>query len=72
MEKGFKNLNLKYGKICGFWFGPQRAVLVTDFEILQEILNKSEASNRHQQAAAGKTKEKEQMVMIFGYKTTIK
>ena len=63
---------MKYGKICGFWFGTQRAVLVADFDILQEILNKSETSNRHQQAASGKTKEKELMVMNFESYTATK
>ena len=53
-EKGFKNLILKYGKICGFWLGPQRAVVVADFEILQELLNKPETSDRQFWAAGGK------------------
>ena len=56
LEKGFTNLSLKYGKICGFWLATQRAVLIADFEILQEILNKTEASDRQKQAADGKTR----------------
>ena len=52
-EKGFKNLIRKYGKICGFWLGPQRTVVVADFEILQELLNKPETSNRRNLAVAG-------------------
>ena len=46
LEKGFKKLILKHGKICGLWLGPQRAVVVADFEILQEVLNKAELSDR--------------------------
>ena len=37
---------MKYGKVCGFWLGPQRAVVVADFEILQELLNKPETAGR--------------------------
>ena len=37
---------MKYGKICGFWLGPQRAVVVADFEILQELLNKPVTAGR--------------------------
>ena len=47
LEKGFKNLTLKYGKICGLWLGPNRAVVVADFEILQDLLNRSETADRH-------------------------
>ena len=46
LEKGFKKLILKHGKICGLWLGPQRTVVVADFEILQEVLNKIEFSDR--------------------------
>ena len=53
LEKGFKNLTLKHGKICGLWLGPQRAVVVSDFEILQEMLNKPETSDRQIWAVAG-------------------
>ena len=56
LEKGVKNLTLKYEKICGFWLGPQRAVVVSDFEILQELLNKPETSDRQVWAIAGKEK----------------
>jgi len=48
IEKGIKNLTLKYGKICGFWMGAHRAVVVADFEILQELLNKPETVDRQQ------------------------
>ena len=53
LEKGFKNLTTKHGKICGLWLGPQRAVVVSDFEILQEMLNKPETSDRQIWAVAG-------------------
>ena len=41
-----KNLTIKYGKICGFWLGSEKAVLVADFEILQGLLNRPETSDR--------------------------
>jgi hypothetical protein len=53
LEKGFKNLTSKHGKICGLWLGPQRAVVVSDFEVLQEMLNKPETSDRQIWAVAG-------------------
>ena len=40
-------MTLKYGKITGFWLGPQRAVVIADFDVLQELLNKPETSERH-------------------------
>ena len=40
-------MTLKYGKIFGLWLGPNRAVVVADFEILQELLNRSETADRH-------------------------
>ena len=46
LEKGFKNLVLKHGNISGFWLGPDRTVIVSDFELLQELLNKPETSSR--------------------------
>ena len=46
IEKGIKNLTLKYGKICGFWLGPHRAVVVADFGILQQLLNRPETTDR--------------------------
>ena len=53
IEIGVSNLTQKYGKICGFWLGPQRTVVVADFEILQELLNRSETSDRQVWAVAG-------------------
>jgi len=46
IEIGMKTLTKKYGKICGFWLGPNKAVLVADFEILQGLLNRPETSDR--------------------------
>ena len=53
LEKGFKKLTRKYGKICGFWLGPQRAVVLADFEMIQEMLNRAETSDRQIWAVAG-------------------
>ncbi len=47
-------MTLKYGKICGFWLGPKKAVVVADFEILKELLNKPETTDRQTYAVAGK------------------
>ena len=46
IEQGVKKLTLKYGKVCGFWLGSDRAVVVADFDILQELLNKPETADR--------------------------
>ena len=46
LDRGFKNLCEKYGSICGFWLGPNRAVFIADFETLQMVLNKSETADR--------------------------
>ena len=37
---------MKYGKICGFWLGTQKAVVVADFQILHGLLNRPECSSR--------------------------
>ena len=46
LNEGFKLLYEKYGKVCGFWLGSKRTVFVADFDLLQDILNKSELANR--------------------------
>ena len=46
LNEGFKILYEKYGKVCGFWLGSKRTVFVADFDLLQDILNKSELANR--------------------------
>ena len=43
---GFTSLIRKYGKSVGLWLGSNRTVLVSDFDILQEILNIYETSDR--------------------------
>ena len=45
-SSGFSALTRKYGKTVGLWLGSNRAVLVTDFNTLQDILNLHEASDR--------------------------
>ena len=43
---GMSKVTKKYGKIAGMWMGSERAVLISDFEILQDLLNKNESSYR--------------------------
>ena len=45
---------LGYGKIYGVWFGGKRAVIVADFNVLQDILNRKETANRPPMQGAGK------------------
>ena len=54
LDTGFQKLFEKYGKTCGFWLGPNRATFIADFETLQEVLNKSEASDRMKTAVSRK------------------
>ena len=51
---GMKKLKEKYGKIFGLWLGKMRCVCVADFDVLQEILNKSDTANRQFTPALGK------------------
>ena len=46
VSEGFSALIKKYGKTVGLWLGSNRAVLVTDFNTLQDILNLHETSDR--------------------------
>ena len=46
LTSGFLTLTKKYGKVTGLWLGPRRAVVISDFEILQDILNKKEVNDR--------------------------
>ena len=48
LPKGLSRLCAKYGKVCGIWLGSTRAVVVSDFDVLNDILNKSEAANRQE------------------------
>ena len=43
---GFSSLIRKYGKTVGLWLGSNRAVAISDFDTLKEILNLTEASDR--------------------------
>ena len=45
-KTGFHLLHKKYGTIVGMWMGRHRAVLISDFEILQDIMNKPETTLR--------------------------
>ena len=42
----------KYGKISGMWIGGERAVIVADFEILQDLLSKNETALRQKMEGA--------------------
>ncbi len=54
LVQGLSGLRQKYGKLVGFWLGPQRAVLVSDFELLQDLLSKSETADRLENPTAFK------------------
>ena len=55
LTSGFLSLTKKYGKMTGLWLGPRRAVVISDFEILQDILNKKEANDRQFRIAIRKS-----------------
>ena len=46
IPKGLHELTVKYGSIFGFWMGPERAIEISDFDVLQEVLNRNETTNR--------------------------
>ena len=46
IPKGLHELTVKYGSIFGFWMGPERAIAISDFDVLQEVLNRNETTNR--------------------------
>ena len=50
LAKGFSTLSEKYGKVCGFWLGMERTVFVADFDLLQDILQRSETADRQTRA----------------------
>ena len=54
LNSGFQTLTKQYGKIVGFWLGSDRVVVISDFEILQDILNKYETADRQKFKAACK------------------
>ena len=43
---GLQSLTKKYGNIVGLWLGTNRAVVISDFDVLQDILNKNETAWR--------------------------
>ena len=49
---GLQKIKKKYGPTCGFWLGNQRCVLLTDFDLIQDAMNKPETAARQQVAAA--------------------
>ena len=46
LNSGFQSLTKKYGNIVGLWMGSNRAVVISDFEVLQDILIKNETASR--------------------------
>ena len=54
LDIGFTNLTQKYGKFVGMWMGPDRTVIVSDFEVLQDILSKNGTENRPKLQAQSK------------------
>ena len=54
LHGGLDKITEKYGRISGMWLGHQRAILVADFDILQDMLNKNEASHRQSLDALSK------------------
>ena len=55
LNESFLNLALKYGKVYGMWLFGKRAVIISDFEMLQNVLNKNETSNREMNSITGET-----------------
>ena len=43
---GVRSLHRKYGKSVGMWIGRRRAVLLSDFDTLQDILNQNSTALR--------------------------
>ena len=35
---GFQSLTVEHGQISGFWLGPRRAVVISNFEVLRQFL----------------------------------
>jgi len=46
INQGFKRMHEKYGPIFGLWLGPNRAVVIKDFNMLYEMGVKAETSIR--------------------------
>ena len=67
MTAGIKFLTEKHGKIVGFWLGPRRAVAISDFNVLQNILNRPETADRQFRVAFRKLNIKLLLIHIFIY-----
>ena len=52
--KAFCDLVKKYGNFCGFWLGGQRAVVISDFKALSDILNMASSTGRQKFAVESK------------------
>ena len=46
LDVGLSKLTKKYGNFVGFWLGPDRTILISDFEVLKDVLGQSSSSNR--------------------------
>ena len=57
--KSFCDLATEYGDICGFWLGSKRTVVVSNFEMIQDILSMSASTGR--QGMAPKSEYKDSM-----------
>ena len=53
-----RKLSYKYGKIFGLWFGGERCVMVADFDVIQDIMNRKEAVDRPPMKGGGKFQKK--------------
>ena len=54
LDVGFTNLTRQYGKFVGMWMGPDRTAVISDFEVLQDILSKNGTENRPKLQAQSK------------------
>ena len=52
--KSFCDLTLEYGDICGFWLGSKRTVIVSNFEMIQDILSLNASTGRQGMAPKSK------------------
>ena len=51
--KGLKKLKVKYGPTFGFWLGNQRCVVITDYDLLHDVMHRHETNSRQRLPAAG-------------------
>ena len=52
--KSFCDLSREYGDICGFWLGSRRTVVISNFEMIQDILNMHASTGRQGMAPNSK------------------